>query len=315
MFDELLERQAGIITRGQALAAGLSASAIRARVALGRWLPAFRGGYRTFTGEPPRAAVLWAALLRAGAGAALSHQSAAELLGLTDCPSDPIHVSIPARRRIRPIPGVVVHHRAGLAETVQPGPALCRTRVEDTVLALWQATSRPETAVGWIVAACARRLTTPDRLVAAMHRRKQLCRRRLLAAVLDDTSAGAHSVLERRYLRDVERAHRLPRGRRQARHHASGGTRYRDVAYHEFGAAVELDGRAYHPAERRRADQRRDNEAADGLRTLRYGWTDVTAPCSTAVQVARALRAGGWRDRLGPCRRRDCAARRVIRKT
>ncbi|MEV8516706.1 hypothetical protein, partial [Dactylosporangium sp. NPDC051484] len=70
---------------------------------------------------------------------------------------------------------------------------------------------------------------------------------------------------------------------------------FRDVEYAAFDTVVELDGHAYHPGEHRRRDRLRDNESAtEGCRTLRYGWTDVAAPCSTAVQVARALRAGGW---------------------
>src|SRR5262249_11386156 len=116
-------------------------------------------------------------------------------------------------------------------------------------------------------------------------------------------------------LRDVEQAHCLPRGRRQVRRTDGDRREYRDVHYDDFATAVELDGRAYHPEERRHSDRRRDNAAAAaGERTVRYGWADVTTPCPTAGQVARALRAGGWRGRLRPCRRRDCIVRRATRR-
>ncbi|MEV8513093.1 type IV toxin-antitoxin system AbiEi family antitoxin domain-containing protein [Dactylosporangium sp. NPDC051484] len=314
MLDDLLRLQSGVITKSQARRAGLSDGAIRRHVGADRWSPLFPGVYWTFSGPPPREALLWAVLLRAGRGAALSHHTAAELSGLIDTPGRRIHVTIPANRRIAAIPGVIVHRSGRVAAATMPGPTLRRTRIEDTVLDLTDLAGDIETAVGWITTACARRLTTPRRLAEAMARRKQVRRRPLLAEVLDDSAAGVHSVLERRYLRDVERGHGLPRGRRQTRH-AGAGVRFRDVEYAAFDIIVELDGRAYHPAEHRRRDRLRDNEsAAQGCRTLRYGWTDVAAPCSTAVQVARALRAGGWTGQPRRCTRPGCAVLRSTRR-
>jgi hypothetical protein len=81
------------------------------------------------------------------------------------------------------------------------------------------------------------------------------------------------------------------------------GTRveYRDALYQACGVAVELDGRVAHPGDLRWRDIRRDNAAlADGVMTLRCGWTDVTErPCLVARQVADALRRRGW-ERRGP---------------
>jgi very-short-patch-repair endonuclease len=67
--------------------------------------------------------------------------------------------------------------------------------------------------------------------------------------------------------------------------------------------AVELDGQASHPDERRWLDTRRDNAAiADGIVTLRYGWADVTErPCETARQIATVLSSRGWRGTLRRC--------------
>jgi hypothetical protein len=315
MLDALIERQAGVITAVQARAAGLSAGAIRRHLETGRWSPMLHGVYCAFAGPPTRPARLWAVLLRAGRGAVLSHETAAELLKLVDAPAARIHVTIPPGRRISPMRGVVVHRRDRVAEVSATGPPLRRTRIEDTVLDLAAAAPTSDAAIAWITTACGRRLTTPRRLVEAMAHRKRMRRRGLLVRVLDDTAAGTHSVLERRYLRDVERGHRLPRGRRQARPAGGGPARYRDVEYARFGTVVELDGRAYHPEERRSADRRRDNDAAiDGWRTLRYGWTDVTAACRTAIQVGRALRTGGWLGRPRHCPRPDCTLRRSTRR-
>ncbi len=245
----------------------------------------------------------------------LTHETAAELNGLLDTPSRLIHVTVPENRRIRPIPGAVVHCSSRVEAGRHPGPVLPRSRIEETVVDLTQSARTVDQAVGWITTACGRRLTTTARIRAVLHARKKVRWRRLLVAVVDDTSAGCHSVLERHYLRDVEQDHGLPRGRRQAVRKTATGHRYEDVRYDEYATVTELDGLATHPEERRMLDRRRDNEAAAiGLRVLRYGWTDISRPCATAVQTARALRAGGWSGQPKRCRRPGCMIRKTFRR-
>jgi hypothetical protein len=257
---------------------------------------------------------LWAVVLRAGRAAVLSHDTAAELSGLVDDPADLIHVTVPTDRRVAPMEGVVVHYSARAGPALQPGPELPRTRIHETVVDLTQTARRPEQAISWITTACARRLTTPDRILAALADRKKVRWRRLLTAVVDDTATGCQSVLERRYLHDVEQAHALPKGRRQAVLSVGKSRRYEDVRYDEYRTSVELDGRAAHPEDRRWIDRRRDNEAAaNGDRVLRFGWHEVCTPCASALQAARALRAGGWRGRPRRCRRPDCMIPKTFR--
>lgn len=74
----LVSRPGGVITRRQALATGLPATTVESWVQRGRWTRLARGIYVTSGGPPSREALLWAALLRAGPGAVLSHQTAAE---------------------------------------------------------------------------------------------------------------------------------------------------------------------------------------------------------------------------------------------
>jgi len=63
---DLLDRQHGVLTREQAVGAGLSRHAIAARLESGRWQRLYRGVFVTFNGPIPRAALLWGAVLRAG---------------------------------------------------------------------------------------------------------------------------------------------------------------------------------------------------------------------------------------------------------
>jgi predicted transcriptional regulator of viral defense system len=193
---EIAQFQQGILTRRQAQQSGLTKDLIRSRVRQDRWQRMHAGVYAVFSGEPGRAAVLWAAVLRAGPGALLSYQTAAELATLTDLPSTLIHVTIPASRRITKIPGIVVHV-SDRAQQMRHGvlsPA--RTRVEETVLDLTQLATTAETAYGWITRALGRRLTTQARLRDAMALRSRLRWRCDLAAALAPGWDGVHSGLE-----------------------------------------------------------------------------------------------------------------------
>ena len=298
---ELAEFQAGVLTRAQVLGHGLTDGVITARIRAGHWRPLGRGVYLTFTGPPQRGGLLWAAVLQAGSGAVLSHQSAAELHRLTPEPTSPIHVTVPPQRRIERIPGVSVHYSRRLDQARHPCLEPPRTRIEETVLDLTEAAGTFDEAVGWLCRAVGGRFTTAQHLSAAMAARTRLRRRDGLAAALSDVGDGAHSLLELRYVK-IERAHGLPRAKRQARASVLGRTVYRDNLYVAYLVVVELDGRAAHPDGIRWRDMRRDNAGAvEGLLTLRYGYADATEhPCEIAAEVARVLQARGW---LGQPRR------------
>jgi hypothetical protein len=296
------ESQAGVVTSAQAARAGLSRNAVRARVRTGRWQSLHRGVYATFSGHPSRDAVLWAAVLYAGPGAMLSHRTAAEVARLADAPSEPIHITVSADRRVLPARGIVIHVSARASQRLHPARLPPQTRVEDTALDLADAARTIDDAIGWVTSALGRRLTTQDRLRAALAQRPRVRWRRELTELLNPDLRGLMSVLERRYQRDVERPHGLPRGDRQVRVRRGDCTEYRDVLYGQYATCVELDGGLAHPVAERWRDIRRDNAvAADGGVTLRYGWLDVTArPCQTAAEVDRALRSRGFPG-ASPC--------------
>jgi len=302
---EFARFQADVVTRQQALRAGMSRSAIISKIKRGRWRKIQPGVYATFTGPASREAQLWAAVLYAGKGAQLSHETAAELNGLADRPSRLIHVTIPAYRRVRESPGIKIHLSAHVDESARfPRGVLPRTVVEETITDLVSAADSLDEACGWITAAFGRRLTGEGPLRMTMGTRKRLRWRDELEEMIAAGAGGAHSVLEFRYDRDVERAHGLPRASRQVPFTKPDGRRgFRDRYYEKYGLVVELDGKLAHPAERRGHDRRRDNDAAaGGGTTLRYDWDDVTRrSCATAAQVARSLAKRGWTGRLRPC--------------
>jgi hypothetical protein len=309
-WRDLLELQHGVIARWQVAWPGRRLRSIECELRDDRWQTLYRGVYAAFTGPPSRAAWLWGAVLRAGPGAALSHQTAAELDKLADRPGDVVHVTIPSSRRVSirqeqgsRVPRIVVHYSARIEQARHPSRIPPRTRIEETTVDLTQTALCADEAVSWVIQACSRRLTTPELLRSVMAARPQLRWRAELTAVTADASAGIHSVLEARYVRGVERPHALPRAVRQAPSRVGARTRYLDNLYREFGVAVELDGSAAHPVEARWRDIHRDNASATaGIITLRYSWADVTTdPCRVAAEISHVLQQRGWTGHPRPC--------------
>ncbi len=304
-LGELLAVQAGVVARRQALAAGLSQEAIRHRLHRGRWQPIYPGVYAAFTGAAGRPSVLWAAVLRAGPGAVLSHQTAAELDGIhSSRDQGRIHVTVPTARHIEPGHDLAVHRSGRIAAARHPARQPPRTRIEETLIDLTQTVPTFDQAFEWLCRGCGGRLTTPAHVLAAMSLRPQLRWRADLAAALGEVKLGVQSNLELRYVRGVERAHCLPRATRQVKASSNGRLIYRDILYKDYGVAVETDGEASHPEAARWRDIGRDNAAAaSGLVTLRYSWADITShPCMVAAEVAAVLAAHSWRGSARPCK-------------
>ncbi len=301
-----------MLARWQLLGAGYTDELIEANLLAARWQVVAPGVYALFTGRLSRSSQLWAAVLACGYGATLSHRTAAELHGVLDTTEPLIHVSVPSTRRVRPPAGVRIHYSGRLLASRHPTAGPPRTCVEETVLDMVNTTPDVREVVDLVTRACQRRLTTAERLRRCSDRRKKLRHRSALAELLGDVHVGAESPLEVAYFRAVERGHGLPRGLRQAADRSTGRLLRRDVCYPGFGLVVELDGAAAHPVERRHVDMARDNATvlSRGMVTLRYAWSHVMGgPCHTAVEVAVALRRGGWTGtprRCGP----SCAVRR-----
>jgi very-short-patch-repair endonuclease len=309
MVNEVIARQSGVISRAQALAFGITDTVLRRRVNTGRWQRPYTQIYVTYSGPLSRDSWLWAAVLRCGPGTVLSHETAAELEGLLDGParrSDrDIHLTVPTSRRVVPPPRVKRYYSNRVEEMRHPVREPPRTRVEETVVDLTQSARTLDDAMSWIARACGSRCTTAARIAAALAARPKLRWRTELRLAVDDAEKGAHSSLEMRYIRDIERAHRLPTAQRQVSVRRDGRRQFKDAEYEAYGVVVEIDGRASHPDDQRWRDLRRDNAVvADGGAPLRYGTADLTdRPCQVAAQLAQVLRFRGWTGtpvRCGP---------------
>ena len=298
----LVDLQAGVVTREQAVAHGVSPRVVARLLDEGHWRRLEPGLFLTTGDEPTFAARAWAGTLLGGDASRAGGLAAARLDGFADDVPTLITVLVPHVRRPAPRRGYeFVRERPGVRGRSVGAPP--RTSVEDTVLDLCT-TALPEDVVGWVTLAVERRRTTSRRLRRALQGRDRHPRRELLEGLLADVAIGVRSPLELTYLRDVERAHglnTLVSRQLPSRNHKA----VRDVCYPDFGVVVELDGRLGHTELGRFRDMDRDNEASlDGLLTLRFGATDLHGrPCAVAAKVARALHQRGWTGLPTRCRR------------
>jgi hypothetical protein len=308
--DELLRLaglQDGVLTLEQAGAFGVTPTVVKRLCAQQHWQRLGRGLLFVRPGSPPWRAWAWAGVLAAGDRARLGPEASGHLWGLRPEPPELVDVLCPisGRPTLRG-PWVFRRERPGVRSEHSVGSPPRLTAV-DTLLDLCALSSSGE-VVDLVTRAARLRAVRPEELLLALQRRRLHPCRRLLTELLQDVAEGRESPLELRYLRDVERAHGLPVGRRNR---YRGGLRHRsDVGYDDYGVLVELDGRLGHAEDGRFRDFRRDNDfAVRSLVTLRYGWYDVTErSCEVAQQVGTVVASRGWTDLIQRCPR----CRRVV---
>lgn len=294
---DLAAEQAGLISAEQAALLGLGRESVRRMVRQGHWARVSKGVYDTRPGVVEPTKRIWAAALRAGDPCAVGGEAALLLYGL-DRRVDRVVIWTPGARHARSDLDVAVR-RDRIGRLDRKRGLLPRIRAEDAVIDVAEHLGL-EDAVGLISEAVRLRVVTLRSLRSTVEGRARVRNRKVLLALIDDLE-GIESTLEYVYRRDVERAHGLPKGRRQKS--ASRGTRT-DVAYDEYALLVELDGKAGHiDFDSAFRDLHRDNaHALDTWTTLRYGSVDVRAlACEVAGQVSTVLRRRGWDGVLMPC--------------
>jgi very-short-patch-repair endonuclease len=285
-----------VVTRQQALAAGLSRKAIAHRMRTGQWQRPHPRVYVTYSGPLTEESRLAAALAYAGEGAALSHETALVRHGLR-ARKEPLHITVGQERRVAGRPGLVVHHsRLWSDGDLRVVRGLACTNLERTVLDLVDAAKTPGAAAAVIVDAVGSRRTTAGRLRVALQSRPNLRHHAAMTMVLAEAQDGAHSPLELMFGRNCRR-HRVPVGARQVRQVLDGKVTYHDNFVEEFDLVTELDGLLNHDgALEEFRDMDRDNANTEaGHVVLRVGWIAMLdRPCDVARQRASVLRKRGW---------------------
>lgn len=291
-LNQLAAKQGGVVTRAQALRAGLTRNQISWRLEKGQWLTHSYGAYRLFNVDHRLAAVQ--AALAVLPNAVASHNTACHLHGIDRLPPGPLCVSVHTQTTHQ-FPGVrvirshdILSHHTTIASEIKV------TTVARTVLDL-----AAHLTIGRLAAvvdsAFSKDLATADDLYAVIG---EVARRgkpgiRNLKAILGerDGQDPTGSVLEirgRRVLTErgitgFETEYAIPWSPQQ---------RF-DVAFPSHRLALEWDSRTWHAIQSAfESDRLRDRAAVvNGWRVLRFTWSDVHEhPDVVVATIERAMR-------------------------
>ena len=286
MLAELAGRRLGLVTRREALHAGVSAGELRARVGRGALLRVHPSVYRVGHRAPSLESSYLAAVLACGDGALLSGRAVAHLLGLTEGRPPRPEVTAVTERRVR---GVVTH----------------RARRQENALdaSVWRGvpvTSVPRTLVdlagklpgGPLARACheaiVRHRLQPVQVEALLRRRPSSRGAERLRQVLVGDERVLLSKLEAGFLAMLRAAGLpLPETNRRA------GTHWVDCRWPDRRLTVELDSYRFHSSRRAwEQDRRREREArARGDDFRRFVYADVfETPALTVAEPRSRLR-------------------------
>jgi hypothetical protein len=291
--QSLALRQHGVIHRAQAVALGMSASAIDRRAHSGEWMRLLPGTY-ALRGSPPsfmRRAV--AAYLWAGEGALLSHSTSGFLFELDGIGPPRIEVSSPRRLNSE---RVIVHRRHTDRLPSKRLSVVRVTSIDQTLLDL-ASTVRFDRLELACDSAIRQGLTRFDRLSAHLERfggpgvagAAALSK---LLALREPCPRPTDSILEVGFLQLVRRF-KLKVPVAQFLVELREGLIVRvDFAYPDEKLAIEIDSVRWHSGVRaiRRDNERQNLLAAIGWRVLRFEWNDVIhRPEVVAAQILEAL--------------------------
>lgn len=216
-----------------------------------------------------------AALAYADGQGALSHTSALDVWGLRrQLVGEPVHLSVPAGSGLRTRQQLVVHQRRGFSvgsPQVVLRNALPVTRIERSLVDAWPLLPPADRRTP-LIRAVNDRLTTAERVSAALTEVPKLTGRAELRVLLDRLAIGCRSALEIWGHDHVFTGPGMPPFQRQVRVRVGGRTAYLDVYAERERVDFELDGAASHghPGQRE-IDLRRDALLATlGILVVRF---------------------------------------------
>jgi len=286
-LEDLLTRQAGVVSRRQALACGMSARTVCRRVQRGAWRPLHPqvylvAGHRHTDEARVRAAALWA-----GDDGCVNGPAAAYWHGMLPAAPRRIAITVPARAKPRPSPGLLVR-RSDLQDVdrvrVRGVPVTARAlTVLETAVALVDGSAFLDRALQRHV-----RFPAVYRAYCRnLGRAGSAAARRLLVAAADRADSAAERLLVVLLRRAGIDGWVLG--------HPFGPFRI-DLAFLPRRVAIEVDGWAWHvDAERFRADRRKGNALVRaGWDLLRFTWHDLDArpqACVAEIRETLALAA------------------------
>jgi very-short-patch-repair endonuclease len=283
-FDELLARQSGRFTRGQARTGGFSAYRIGRRIESGEWR-VVHGRVLALAAVPDSLPSReWVALLSAGPGATFAGPSAARRHSFEISDARPCVLVPPDRRPDVPDGVVVLRRELPIVDIVAREDCLLTGRdctVIDCALLLDEPAAMRfvERALqkSWI--SSYKELTVRTQEAVGRRRAKQL------VAIVRALGSGAHSDTERRLVTGLRSHGMIGWSCNHEVTDQTGVIGIIDVAFPAIKLAIELDGRAWHvDRDRFQHDRTRQNRlVAAGWTVLRFTWDDVAYRLDTVL--------------------------------
>ena len=292
----MLEQQLDVMTRGQAVAVGLTRHALRHRLRLeGPWQSLLPGVYLAATGSPTRIQQEMAAMLYAGPGSVITGLAAVRQHHIRGPVTELVDVLIPASRRRQDADFVRLHRSTRLPARVwQLGPlqyALPARAVADAVRDL---TSLRD--VRAMVADAVQRghCTVPNLSEELSHGPDRGSN--LFREALTDVADGIHSAAEGD-LKDLLAKSGLPMPLFNASIYDNDGTFIArpDAWWPEKGVAVEIDSHEWHlsPHDHTRTLERQRRLAKRGILVLPFTPREIRAqPADVINTIRHALETG-----------------------
>lgn len=282
--------QHGLITRDQALDAGLSSSAVSRRVATGAWRRIAAGVFVLVSSPATWRQRLLAACLAAGPFAVASHRSAAALFGLSGISPGIVEIAVPRGRSHRSELAVVHQVRELPPGDVTRIDGIPVTRPARTLVDLAGVVSARALEEAVDDALCRRLVTLPrlDGRAAALagKGRSGAANLRAILATWHDGGLLPQETAEARLFRRLVHSG-LPPPQRQHEVWADGRLLGRlDLAWPDARVGFELDGFRWHGTP---GAHRRDIARHNGLKAR--GWTVFQATPADLVDDAAHLAA------------------------
>jgi hypothetical protein len=293
---QLLSWQLEVITRRQALAAGVTASSVRHRLGPGNsWQSLIPGVYLAATGTPTIIQQQMAAMLHAGRGSVITGPAALQQHRIRGPAADLIDVLIPASRRRQDAAFVRLHRTTRMPKRIwRFGPlyyALPARAVADTVRDLTSLRDVRATVADAVQrGAC----TVPD-LSTELDQGPSVGSK-LFREALADVADGIRSAAEGD-LKDLLAKSGLPAPLFNASIYDSDGTFIArpDAWWPEKGVAVEVDSHEWHmsPHDHTRTLERQRRMGKRGILVLPYTPREIrTQPAKVIAAIRDALKSG-----------------------
>lgn len=292
----LAAEQAGVVSRRQVYAAGLTRAEVLANVKAARWRRLLSQSICVHTGPVPQAAWLWAAVFEAGPRAFVDGESALVAAGLTGYATTATRVSVPRGAKVRRGRGLNIRQtRRWSAEDVATGSGVPRARpaVAAVRAALWARSDRQAALL--LTMSVQQGLVSAEQLGLEMLRVRKARRRSFIHAVLLDLLDGVRSLGELDFARECRRRG-LPEPDRQVVRRGMNGRYYLDVVWSAYGLVVEIDGIQHTWAGQQVDDALRHNHVTLAHdRVLRLPLLGLrVAPDAFFEQIEAALAAAGY---------------------